>query len=397
MGRIIPKCVPALAIAFLLTCASGVYSQSTYTVNGRVVGEDGQPVNGAVIQIERTDGVKWASSLKTNKRGEYTHAGLPVGGTYKISCVVDGQAVDTRAGVKPRLGEAATINFDMGEVKKLRDAQRLAMETGTMTVEQARQLTPEQRAAVEASLKANEDQIAKNKALNDVFSAGMEASKTGQWEVAAENYAKASEIDPKQDVVWARLAEAYMNVGSKKLGAEQEAVYAKATEAYSKAIELKPAESSYVNNYGTALIKMKKVPEAEAAFEKAATMDPANAYKYYYNLGATLTNSGQIDAAAEAFKKAIAANPKYAIAQYQYAITLVGKAEIGPDGKLVPPAGTREALMAYLELEPSGANAQSAKDLLASFDQTIQTQYTSPEAKKKAEEAAAKKAQQKKR
>jgi tetratricopeptide (TPR) repeat protein len=126
-------------------------------------------------------------------------------------------------------------------------------------------------------------------------------------------------------------------------------------------------------------------------------MDPPNAYKYYYNLGAVLMNQNQMDAAGLAFKKAIDTNPKYAIAQYQYGLTLLGKAQIGADGKITPPPGTREAFLAYLDLEPNGPNAQSAKDMLAQFDQAIETNYTSPEAKQKAEEAAKKKQQQQKK
>jgi Tfp pilus assembly protein PilF len=210
-------------------------------------------------------------------------------------------------------------------------------------------------------------------------------------------FVKSTEIDPKQDAAWGRLAEANLSLGNQKTGAEQEAAFAKAIESYQKAMELKPTESAYMNNYGTALIKMKKLPEAQAAFEKAATMDPPNAYKYFYNLGAVLMNTGQSDAASAAFKKAIDANPKYAIAQFQYGLSLLNKAQIGADGKITPPAGTREAFQAYLDLEPNGANAQPAKDMLASFDTAIQTNYMSPEAQKRAEEAAKKKQQQKKK
>ena len=225
----------------------------------------------------------------------------------------------------------------------------------------------------------------------------MEAFNAGQFQAAVDAFAKSTELDPKQDAAWGRLAEAQLSLGGQKTGAEQEAAYAKAIEAYQKAMELKPAESAYVNNYGTALIRMKKLPEAQAAFEKAAAMDPANAYKYYYNLGAVLMNTGQTDAASVAFKQAIDANPKYAIAQYQYGLTLLNKAQIGADGKITPPPGTREALQAYLDLEPNGPNAQPAKDMLASFDTAIETNYMSPEAKKKAEEAAKKKQQQQKK
>jgi hypothetical protein len=104
-----------------------------------------------------------------------------------------------------------------------------------------------------------------------------------------------------------------------------------------------------------------------------------------------------MDAASVAFKQAIDANPKYALAQYQYGLSLLSKAQIGADGKITPPPGAREALQASLDLEPNGPNAQPARDMLATFDQAIETNYVSPEGKKRAEEAAKKKQQQKKK
>jgi Tfp pilus assembly protein PilF len=396
MARFISKCAPLGACIVLFLFACSLSAQTTYTIIGRVLSEDGKPLEGAVIKIERKD-IKWNATLKTNKRGEYTHAGVPVGGIYKITCAVDGKDVDFRDNFKPRLGEQNNISFDLAEIKRLRDAQQLAAQTGTLTAEQARSLTSEQRDQIQASLKSREKEIAANKALNDSFNQGVEAFNAGQFQAAVDAFTKSTEIDPKQDAAWGRLAESLLSLGAQKTGAEQEAAFAKAIESYQKAMELKPTESAYMNNYGTALIKMKKLPEAQAAFEKAATMDPPNAYKYFYNLGAVLMNTGQSDAASAAFKRAIDANPKYAIAQFQYGLTLLNKAQIGADGKITPPAGTKEAFQAYLDLEPNGPNAQPAKDMLASFDTAIETNYMSPEAKKKAEEAAKKKQQQKKK
>lgn len=396
MAKFISKCAPLGACMVLFLFAWSAFAQTTYTLLGTVKGEDGKPVEGAVIRIERKD-IKWNATLKTSKRGEYTHAGVPVGGIYKIICAIGGQDVDSRDNYKPRLGEQNNVSFDLAEVKKTRDAQQLAAQTGTLTAEQAKALTSEQRDQIQATLKAREKEIAANKALNDSFNQGVTAFDAGQFQAAVDAFTKATELDPKQDAAWGRLAEADLSLGAQKTGAEQEAAYTKAIESYQKAMELKPADSAYVNNYGTALIRMKKLPEAQAAFEKAAAMDPPNAYKYFYNLGAVLMNTGQTDAASAAFKKAIDANPKYAIAQYQYGLSLLGKAQIGADGKITPPPGTKEAFQAYLDLEPNGANAQPAKDMLASFDTAIETNYTSPEAQKRAEDAAAKKKQQQKK
>jgi tetratricopeptide (TPR) repeat protein len=148
-------------------------------------------------------------------------------------------------------------------------------------------------------------------------------------------------------------------------------------------MELKPDDAAYHNNYALVLVRAKKLPEAQAALEKAAQLDPPNAGKYYYNLGAVMMNTGQMDAAGEAFKKAISLTPNYAAAWFQYGLYLVGKAQIAPDGKIQPPEGTREALQEYLKLEPAGSNAEQAKQILGSLDAAIETQYVNPDAKKR--------------
>ena len=156
---------------------------------------------------------------------------------------------------------------------------------------------------------------------------------------------------------------------------------AKSLQSYEKAIELKPDDPASHNNYALALAKAKKFPEMQAELKKAADLDPANGGKYYYNLGALLVNSGQNDAAGEAFKKAIELTPTYADAYYQYGVTLVGKAAIGADGKVTPVPGTAEAFQKYLELQPTGAFAQSAKDMLTTLGSAVETKFQDPNAK----------------
>src|SRR5207248_8610113 len=146
----------------------------------------------------------------------------------------------------------------------------------------------------------------------------------------------------------------------------------KAYESYNKALELKPDDAAYHNNYALSLARGKQFPEAQAELTKAAQLDPPNAGRYYYNLGALLINSGRMDPAGEAFKKAIEADPNYADAQYQYGIYLISKAQM-KENKLIPVPGTKEAFEKYLQLKPDGQFAQPAKEMLASIDSTIST------------------------
>lgn len=367
----------ALAAAVCVFFAGTARAQ-TSSIEGDVKGEDGQPLRGALIKIERTD-IKGNYKVKTDKKGHYFHAGLPLG-TYKVSVEVDGKERDVVRGVRTRLGDPTVVNFDLYAQKQKQEALARAAETGQLTKEQAREMSPEQRAAIEKQMKERAAAMAKNKELNDAFNAGMEALKTKQFDTAVEQFTKASTLDPKQHVVWAQLAEAYLGQAGTKTGAEQEAAMNKGLEAFQKALELKPDDAAYHNNYALALARAKKFDEAQASLTKAAELDPPNAGRYFYNLGAVLTNIGQLEPAGQAFKKAIEADPNYADAQYQYGVYLSSKIQTTPDGKMVPPDGMQQAFEAYLKLRPDGPFAESAKGFLAAVQSTVQTEYKNPNA-----------------
>jgi tetratricopeptide (TPR) repeat protein len=367
----------AWAAAPLLLFA-GVSLAQTSSIQGEVKGEDGKPLQGALIRIERKD-IKGNYQVKTKRKGDYFHAGLPLG-TYDIILEVDGKVRDRVSNVRTTLGDPRVINFDMQALRQKQDALQKAAETGTLTQEQAREMTAEQREAYQRQLKERSAAMAKNKALNDAFNAGMQALQEKRFDAAVESLLKASELDPKQYAVWAHLGDAYKELSSTKTGAEQDAIMNKSLESYAKALELKPDDAASHNNYALALAKAKKFPEAQAELQKAAELDPKEAGKYYFNLGALLVNSGQYEPASEAFKKAIEADPNYAEAHYQYGLCLMAKATTTPEGKMVPPPGTREEFEKYLQLRPTGPNSDAAKAFIASMETTIQTQYLSPEA-----------------
>ncbi len=368
----------AWSAAALLVLACTSLAQ-TSSLEGDVKAEDGSPLKGALVKIDRTD-IKGSYKVKTDKKGHYFHAGLPLG-TYSITLEVDGKDRDSVKGVRTRLGDPTPVNFDLQAMAHRQAAQQKALESGKITKEQERGMSSEQKAAMEKAMKERESAMKKNKELNDAFNTGMTALQGKQFDQAVQSFTKASEMDPKQNVVWAQLAEAYMGVGLAKTGAEQEAAFAKGLEAYNKAIELKPDDAAYHNNFALALAKAKKFPEAQAELNKAASLDPTNAGRYYYNLGAVLVNIGQTDPAGEAFKKAIEADPNYADAQYQYGIYLIAKAQVdAKTGKVTPVAGTREAFEKYLQLKPDGPFAASATEMIKSIGGELSTEYKNPNA-----------------
>jgi len=360
-----------LAVSFALLLMSVPAFGQTTTIEGIIKGEDGMPLQGAAVRIDRTD-IKGTYTLKTDKKGHYGHYGLAMG-TYDVTVLIDGKMKDQMRGVRTTTAMPAEVNFD------LKAAAALAA-GAPPTPEQEKAMSAAQKEAIEKANKAREDLIAKNKELNDSYTAGKAALEAKMYDAAVEAFNKAAMLDPMQVAVWTGLADAYVGAAGTKTGADAEALYQKGFDAFRKSIELKPDDPAYYNNFALALAKDKKMDEARANLAKAIQLDPPGAGKYYYNMGALLVNGSQADAAGEEFKKAIEADPTYADAQYQYGLFLTSKATTDAKGKIIPAPGTIEALQKYLELKPDGNFASSAKELIAGLGGTVNTTYSNPSA-----------------
>jgi hypothetical protein len=119
-------------ITSFLVAAAFVFSPSTPAqaagFEGRVVGADGKPLQGAEIRIERNDKTGAPVTIQTNARGSYASSALPAG-TYKISVVQNG-AVKSNITIKT-VGEPARIDFDLEPSGKKIKHYVLVSGTGT--------------------------------------------------------------------------------------------------------------------------------------------------------------------------------------------------------------------------------------------------------------------------
>ena len=333
------------------------------TFEGNVKAVDGKPLPNAVIKIERKD-IKGSYKTKTDKKGHYFYGGLPLG-VYDVTVEVDGADRITKPG-RTQVGQSVDISFDLATAGQ-----------GAQADESGRALTKEERAEIDKKAKEQAAAMAKNKELNDAFNAGKQAATANNWDGAIDNFQKASVVDPNQSVVWGNLADALMSRAKTKSGADQQADFQKSGEAYQKAIALKADDAAFHNNYALVLAQQKKVDEAQAEITKSAQLDPTNAGKYYFNLGALYVNSGNSDPAAAAFKKAIELDPNYADAYYQYGLSLMGKATLNGD-KMSAPAGTEEAFQKYLQLKPTGPDAEAAKAMLQQLGSKLEVNFAKP-------------------
>jgi tetratricopeptide (TPR) repeat protein len=377
---------------FVLLAAGGAWAQVT-TVQGTVKDENGGPLKGAVVVLDRTD-IKGHYQTKSDKKGNWIYTGLPKG-TYDVTCTVDGKVIDKVNKFQTDYGDAKTLDFDLRKSKAQQAAIAQAAQSGQLTDDQQRGMSKEQKEQFEAAAKQRSEQMKKNKALNDAYNLGQDASKKAQadtdkaqkatdYQVAIDNFNKAGQLDPGQVAIWNSLGDAYYGLGNAQAGDERNKSYDQAIASYQKSLQIKPDDAAIYNQMGNIYGAEKKIPEAKEALTKAAQLDPQMAGKAYFNMGANLVNTGHTEDAAEFFKKATDAEPNNAEAWYQLGSLLMMKGTVdAKTGAQTYPPETADALKKYLELKPDGSHAQEATAMLQAMGQTVQTKTTVPSAKTK--------------
>jgi tetratricopeptide (TPR) repeat protein len=328
-----------------------------------------------VVWANQDNGQKYP--LKTNKKGEYFSLGISAG---KYNVTLYKNADDMKAGKEIDHVNGFNVTLDENELPfDLKKDQESAAKGQGLTAEQLKQMQ-------EAQAK-NAKETNTVKALNDKLNAAKTAADAGDYDTAIAALNAANQMDPSRDLVWFKLGDYYRMSAPKQTDpAEKQKRLDSAVQAYQKAVEIKKSTTNdkdpnaaknlaaYYNNLADAYYKAKKVDDAVKTYEMAAQVDPSSTAQSYFNIGAVLTNSGKADEANAAFDKCIAADPTRAEAYYQKGLNLLGKATLQGD-KTVAPPGTAEAFQKYLELAPTGPNAESAKALLASIGSTVETTY----------------------
>jgi tetratricopeptide (TPR) repeat protein len=346
-----------VAIIFGL-CASPVFAQATGSVKGVCKDTQGNPVAGGVVEFYAQDtGRKY--QIKTNGKGEYFSLGIAPG-KYKVTLSKDGQPLYSLNNVPISLDEN-TVDFDL----KKEQAQQAA----------GQGLSPEQLKQMKEQQEKAQKEANTVKSLNEKLSAANTASQAGDFDTAIATLNEATQIDAGRDLLWFKLGDAYRGSALKQTdSAEKTKRFEEASEAYNKAIAIKPA-GAYYNNLGEVYAKAGKTEDAVKAYNQAAQIDPTAAGQYYFNLGAVMTNANKVDDAIQAFDKAIAADPNRADAYYWKGVNLVAKATTDKNGKVVPAPGTEEALNKYLELQPTGQFAEGAKGMIQYIGGSIETSF----------------------
>jgi tetratricopeptide (TPR) repeat protein len=321
-----------------MTCVTA-FAQ-TGGLTGKCKGADGQPLGGYQLQIDRVE-IKWTSHVKTSKKGEYTYIGLAPG-QYKVTLLgPDGKQmyfITKQVGI----GDPTVVDFDMAQVTTE------AKKTAEANPEYQKQVQEQKQSA----------------GLKQMFDQGRALYMEKKYTDAADVFEKALALakDKNVAIVLGQLADCWTKAAAAESNPDtRKADQAKALDYYQRVIQNDPNDAALHNNLGNLYAEMGKSDDATAEFKKAADLDPVHASSYYYNLGAILVNKGQMDDAAAALKKSTDSDPNNANAWYWYGMALMGKAQVKPDGTLVPAPGTIEAFQTYLKLQPSGPWASQAQ------------------------------------
>lgn len=197
-------------------------------------------------------------------------------------------------------------------------------------------------------------------ALRDQMDAARDSR---DWAAEGEAAQQLMAIDPKNWTYARGLAESQFH-------AQQ---FEEATQSYKKAVELaaalsddktRKAVSDMLIDEGDCFMKLRRFQDAVEAYDKAApaSADPA---RVYFNICLVEYNHGMKDGALEFADKTIKADPKNADAYYIKGSVLAAKtAWDDAQQKYVIPAGTLEALKAYLSLKPNGARAEEVRNTI---------------------------------
>ena len=353
-----------------------LFAQASGSVKGTCKDSEGKPIVGGIVEYDNLDnGQKY--NLKTNKNGEYFSLGLTPG-KYKV--VLYKSPDDQKAGKELFHLNGVPVQLDENtqDIDLKKESENQAKGQG-LSAEQQKQMQEQQAKAQKETLTV--------KQLNEKLTAAKTAADAGDFDTAIADLTEANQVDPSRDLVWFKLGDYYRMSATKQTdSAEKQKRFGSAIEAYQKAVDIKKGTAndkdpnaasnlaSYYNNMAEAYAKSNKTDDAVKTYNLAAEANPANAGQYYFNEGAVLTNSGKVDDAIVAFDKVIAADPNRADAYYWKGVNLLGKATLKGD-KMDAPAGTAESFQKYLDLQPTGAYADAAKQMLTQIGGSVETSF----------------------
>jgi hypothetical protein len=277
-----------ITLAVLLLFAAVTASAQTDQMRGSVkmVGADGQQtaVAGATVDVYRTD-MKADYHTKSDKKGDWIFAGLPLVGTYTVTISAPGASPMTKAGVKARRDIPIDAVLAPGDGKKLTEAEALAASKGQATTSNGSGDTSAAEKAAAADIAKKNAEISKenskienaNKVIADSFKAGNtallagnEADRANKHDEAMKLYGDAIQqydtgvaADPEHPGIASLLTNKSAALRSRAVDKYNAAIQSKDEAARTAGIEAAKADfSASAETANRAVELIKKIPAA---------------------------------------------------------------------------------------------------------------------------------------
>jgi tetratricopeptide (TPR) repeat protein len=388
-----------LAFAFLPVFAQNSATQHPMgKIHGLAINPTGAPETAGTISLSNDGGNSLKYTFPVSAAGDYSGEAAP--GTYSLIFrepdTPVNKMVDMIEGIKIVAGLDVAQDDDMSRkafVDKLPpETQKQLIELKKHNSEAVKandvikHLNADLKAAAEDITEAEGARQAAIQALGASAPAADIAAKEAEIRTAKYTDAETlmlrdTQAKPDASVLWLQLGQAQL--GLKK--------YDDAEMSFKKALSLeavagKPSlatQGGADSGLGEIYARAGKVPEANAAYDAAAKINPASAELYLYNESVIFFQEHNSAAQAAAADEAIQADPTSAISYYLKGNGLVASTTVDPKTQqLIAPPGCLEAYQKYLELAPNGPYASEVKGILAGFGEKVVTTYKAPKGKK---------------
>ena len=282
-------------------------------LKGTVTDGAGTPLEGVTVTMTTPNLRLFKVTLKTDKKGEYSTIVNDATMPYHLKFEKEGFAA-FEADKKIPVGDTGVVDAKLQSATQAAQAAR-----GTAAP------SPTDQAAI-------------------VFNEGVDLLNAGNKAGAEAKFLEAVGKNPDLPQGW----QALMALASEKKD------WAKTIEYGQKAVELDP---SLTQVYGTLANAATQSGDKVKAAEWAAKYEEANPAtpESLYNKGVEAYNAKKVKDAEALLMKAVEAKPDFAIAHFW-----LGMASFNLNKK----AAAREHLQKYLELDPNGAEAATAKEIL---------------------------------
>ncbi|MCA1814979.1 MAG: hypothetical protein LC746_00975 [Acidobacteria bacterium] len=401
--------------ALLVAALALVASAQVMKVSGRVSLKkaDGTtvPLQGATVKFYRTD-IKQEFEAKTDKGGNFVHAGIPIVGVYTVVVSGPGARPTYSVGFRPSQSPENNTVLEEGDgnTLTLADVATLEAMKGKPTAgvdaaaakKKADEIAAERKKIEEQNTKASEI----NAKLPEIMKAGNEAFMAKNYDVAIAKYDEGLAMDAKQPniirnkalALLSRATDKYNAAVKSKDQAGKEAARADfkaATETAEQAISVKrdlktaapgtpgapggnddlPFLSARYDAYRLALQTSTQVDNdaAAKAIEEYinAETDQAKKDKAQSSFGDALFFAGRIDDSVAKFREVLAKNPNNLDAMYGLGIALAAKVtDATKDAAILNEA--HDMLQQFVAKAPEGyPRKQEAADSVKYLEDTM--------------------------